>query len=200
MTNKKSNPLYIFHRSHVKTLFIGIGLIILFFVIYFFISIKTARLNFYSFFFHSIGKHIFLTILSGVHVAILGTGILTILIAAFNMTLQIYCYNDRFELSMLLQKKKIIEYDKINGIVIKIFYLNYDNLFKKYNKKECRIFFYNPIYDFYLCYPINGYFDDIEISLKKENIPIRCIADKDSIDRLLNELKSSYSLNIPYLP
>ena len=103
---------------------------------------------------------------------------------------------------MFLQKNKIIENKKISSITTKIFYLNYDNLFKKYNKKECRVYFNNPLHTFYLCYPVNGYFDDVEITLskKKEDLSTRCVAEKESIDILLKKFKKEYNLNIPYLP
>ena len=118
------------------------------------------------------------------------------------MPLKVHSYSDRFEVSMFLQKKKIIENNNINSITTKIFYLNYDNLFQKYHKKECRVYFNNPIQTFYLCYPVNGYFDDIEITLskKKEDLSTRCIADKESVVSLVKIFKKTYSLNIPFLP
>ncbi len=199
---KKDKPIFIFHRTQLATFFIGVCLIIIFFGIYLFIAIKTWQLNFYSFLFRNLKSHVFLTILSGFHVGILASGILLILIAFFNMTLKAYCYNDRFVISMFLQKKKIIEFNKISKITVKIYYLNYENLFKKYNKKECRVFFNNPANIFYLAYPVNSYFDDIEINLnkKKEDLSARCIADRESILTILQNLKKSHSLNIPYLP
>lgn len=200
--NKKDIPIFIFHRTQLATFFIGVGLIIIFFGIFLYIAIKNWQLNFYSFLFRNLKNHVFLTILSGFHVGILGSGILLILIAFFNMTLKAYCYNDRFVISMFLQKKKIIEFNKIDKIIVKTYYLNYENLFKKYNKKECRVFFNNPAHAFYLAYPVNSYFDDIEINLniKKEDLSARCIADRESILTILKNLKKINSINIPYLP
>ena len=202
LINNKQKPLFVFRRTHIVIFFIGVGLIFLFFGIFLIFAIKNWHLNYYSFLFRNLKKHIFLTILSSFHVGILASGILLILIAFFNMPLEVHCYNDRFEISMFLQKKKIIENKKISNITTKFFYLNYDNLFKKYYKKECRVYFNNPIHTFYLCYPVNGYFDDIEITLskKKEDLSTRCVADKESIDKLLRKFKKDYYLNIPYLP
>lgn len=200
--NKKNKPLFIFQRTQLPTFFVGVGLIVIFFGIYLFIAIKNWQLNFYSFLFRNLKSHIFLTILSGCHVGVLGTGILLTLIAFFNMTLKVRCYNDRFVISMFLQKEIIIEFDKISKITVKVYYLNYENLFKKYNKKECRVFFNNPGHAVYLAYPVNSYFDDIEINLskKKEDLSARCLADRESILTILNHLKKSHALNIPFLP
>ena len=127
----KNKPFFIFHRTHKIILFIGIGLIIFFFGIFLIFAIKNWQLNYYSFLFRNLKKHLFLTILSGFHVGMLASGILLILIAFFNMPLEVYCYHDRFEISMFLQKKIIIENSKISNITTKVFYLNYDNLNKK---------------------------------------------------------------------
>ncbi|MCK4795778.1 MAG: hypothetical protein KAT05_00275 [Spirochaetes bacterium] len=199
---KEIKPQYLFYKSQLKPLLLGAGMIVLFFIIFFIIAVKTLRLDFYSFFFHSISKHIFLTIISSFHVGMLGIGILIIIIAFFNITPKIICYKDRFEIMMFLQKKKIINYNEINNISVRFFNLNYEDFFKRYPKKECRVFFNNPIHGFYLYYPVKGYFDNIEIFLKreKEDMSRRCLANRDSINELLHELALSYSIKIPYLP
>jgi uncharacterized integral membrane protein len=198
----RNRPLFVFHRAHIKIFIIGVALIFIFFAIFLIIAIKNWQLNYSSFFFRNLKKHIFITILSGFHVGILASGILLILISFFKMPLEVYSYNDRFKISMFLQKKKIIENNKISSITTKIFYLDNDNLFQKFYKKECRVYFNNPIHNFYLCYPVYGYFDDVEITLnkKKEDLSTRCIADKESVISLVKIFKKNYSLNIPFLP
>lgn len=199
---EKEKPIFIFKRAHLSILLLGVLLNALFFIIYIIITIKTGEINFYSFFYHNIKHHVFLNILSGFHVSLLGFGILIILIAFFNMTLYVKCYKDKFIISMYLQKKLILEYSKIDRISVKLFYLNYDNLFQKYEKKECRVFIHNSKHIFYFCFPIKGYFDEMEINLKKnkENMDERCIADRESILKILQLLKKDYKLNMPYLP
>ena len=202
MFNRKK-PVIVFKRVYFKTMLAGILLNALFFLIYIFIAVKTGEINFYSFFYHNIKGHIFLTILSGFHVSLLGFGILIIFIAFFNMTLKVKCFSDKFIVSVYLQKSENIEYSKIDKISIKLFYLNYEKLFQKYEKKECRVFVHNSKHIFYFAYPVKGYFDDIEINLnkKKENMDERCIASRDSIIKVLQMLKSLNSdLLIPFLP
>jgi len=60
----------------------------------------------------------------------------------------------------------------------------------------------NKIHDFYLSYPVCGYFDDIELFLKddKEDPTRRCICRREVIVDLLNRIKSENKINIPYLP
>jgi hypothetical protein len=199
---EKEKPFLTFKRAHLSTLLAGVLLNAVFFIIYIIISIKTGEVNFYSFFYHNMKNHVFLTILSGFHVSLLGFGILIILISFFNITLYVKCYNNRFIVSMYLQKSLTIEFSKIDRISVKLFYLNYENLFQKYEKKECRVFIHNAEHIFYFSYPVKGYFDDMEINLKKnkENMDERCVADRESIIKILQLLKNKFNLIIPYLP
>ena len=202
MIDKREKPHFVFKRVNMLSYLAGVSLILLFFVIYFIIAIYTWQLNFYSFFFHSIKAHLPLIILSGFHVGLLAIGILSVIWSVFNMTLEVCCFNDRFEISLFLQKKIVIKYNEISRISTKIFYLNYENLFKSYSKKECRVLVDNPIHTFYFSYPVFGYYDEAEIRLNKSNedMSARCSAKKGSVLKLLIELKLLYSINIPYLP
>ena len=201
-TKNSKKPDYVFYSPQIITLLIGINLIFIFFVIYLIIAIMTNHLDFYSFFFHNISKNVFKTILTGFHASMLGGGILLILIAFFNMTPKVYCYKDKFIISMYLQKKSVVPYEILKKCDVKIYYLNYENLFKKYPKKECRVIFNNPIYSFYLSYPVEGYFDDIEIFFKdsENNMTERCVCKRKHIHAILNQIKTKSDLNIPFLP
>jgi hypothetical protein len=202
MKNEYKKPLFTFKRSYYGVLAAGIILVFIFFIIYILLAIKTKQVSFYSLLYHNLKNYLFLTILSGFYVGVLGFGILFILIAFFNLTLKIKTFADRFLISVYLQKKKTLPFSKIDRVSVKIFYLNYDNLFKKYEKKECRVFIHNSIHSFYFCYPVEGYFDDVEINLKKakENMDERCCADKASVTEILKILKKNYNITIPYLP
>jgi len=46
------------------------------------------------------------------------------------MTPEVQCYNDRLELSLFLQKKKLIPFNKLDKITSKVYYLNYENVLK----------------------------------------------------------------------
>jgi|GEM_PF-1298831 len=200
MDNK---PKYKFYSKQIITLITGMVLIALFILIFIIFAIINKRLDFYSFFYHNIKGNILEVILSGVHVAMLGFGIFLIFNAFFNMTPSIYCYDDRFVISMLLQKKFIIYFDNINKSEVKIYYNNYENLFEKYPRKECRVFFINPVFNFYLSYPVEGYFDDIEIFLKKQvnDVSNRCMADRESIKNILKIIRNNNdNISIPFLP
>lgn len=200
--SKKKESYYILCRSKILPLILGFGLIFIFFLIFFILVLKTNRIDFYSFFFKGIKEHFFLTILSGFHVSFLASGILVIIVSFFSISPEVKCYDDRFEIGFLVQKQKTIKYNSISNVSVKIFYHNYEDFFKKYPKKECRVYLNNPIYVFYLCYPVKGYFDEVEIFLKKEKNDIfrRCIISKKEIMKILIKLKIRNNINIPYLP
>jgi hypothetical protein len=183
-------------------LFVGIGLVVVFSLIFNSTAFYMKRIDFYSLFFNNILGHIPLTVLAGLHVGLLGIGILIIIVSFIYMTPEIRCYKDRFEISFFLQKKKIIMFSEIASITAKIYYLNYENLIRKYPKKECRVFFNNPVHDIFLCYPVKGYFDDIEIYQKKrrEDLSRRCNVRRELIAELLTDLKNNYEINVPFLP
>ncbi len=199
---KKVLPRYVFFSPQMITLSIGIFLITLFFVIFIILSVFFKRVDFYTLFYRNISNNIFLTILSGFHVSTLASGILIIIIAFFNITPNIYFYDNRFIISMYLQKNIVINLDKIEKCYAKIFYRTEENLFRKYPKKECRVYFENPYYSFYLAYPVEGYFDDIEIFLKddKKDLTMRGLADKKEITDIFKYIKTLNSINFPYLP
>jgi hypothetical protein len=199
---QKEKPLYVICRSNEILMSIGLGLIITFFIIFTIIAITLQRVDFYSFLFHNIIRNIFLTVLCGFHVSLLGFGILIVLIAFINMPPEIHCYSDKFDILLFLQKKKRIPYDQIDKITSKVYYLNCDNLIVGYPKKECRVFFYNKIHDFYISYPVRGYYDDIELCLKdeKEDLSRRCVSKKKQIANLLLQIKRFKPINMPYLP
>jgi hypothetical protein len=199
---KKEQPIFVLCRTNEILMSVGLGLIITFFIIFIILAVLLKRVDVYSFLFHNILNHLFLTVLGGFHVGLLGFGILIEIIAFFNMTPEIRCYSDRFDLSLFLQKKKVIPFNEISKVAAKVYYLNYEDLIKGYPKKECRVFFYNKIHDFYISYPVNGYFDDIELFLKddKEDLSKRCVCRKELAVNLLSRIKKYNALNMPFLP
>ncbi len=160
------------------------------------------QVDFFSFLFHNIGKNILVMTASGLLVSLLAVGILLCLTAFFNMSPIVFCYENRFLVYMYLQKKHVIPYEKIDKINIQVFYHSYENLFKRYPRKECRVTFLNQDYDFYMSYPVEGYFDDIEISTKnkKDDSSQRCAAGYNAVYDVLNRVRQAKSFNIPFLP
>lgn len=194
---KKEKPLLKFKRKLDWIYILGIFFVVLFIVIYFIIVIVTAKVNFYSFFFHNISEHLLLMVLSLFHVSLLAIGMILMIFSFFNMPIALYCYSDRFVVSLFLQKKKEILYKDISDISVVICVSS----FKKDNK-ECRVIFNNKIYSFYLAYPVSGYFDEVVICHKKDKSDLlrRVHAKKKDVDLILSLLKKYYSKKIPYLP
>jgi hypothetical protein len=199
---KKEKPLFVFYSQQITVLIIGTVLIINFFVVYFISAYFTKQIDFLSYLYHNISKNILIMIPTGLLVGMLGVGILLCISAFFNMSPVVFCYKDRFVIYMYLQKKRVIYFDKIDKITQRVYYNNYENLFKKYPKKECRVTFLNQVYDFYMSYPVEGYFDDIEIFLtnKMDDSSRRCVADYKSIHEIFTRIKLYNPINLPYLP
>jgi hypothetical protein len=198
---KSKKPLLIIPSNKIIFIFYGICIITLFFIVYLIIAFKTGKIDYFSMFFNNISNHIIFTILTFIHVGFLGVGILTIIFAFFNLSPKINAYEDRFEIRLFLQNKKIVEFKKLKNVDIKVFYTSNENAFLNKFKKECRVFFNNPVYNFYLAYPVNGYFDNIEINIKnKDSLLRRCITSRKNIDLILNHLNKDYSIVKQYLP
>jgi hypothetical protein len=199
--NKKEKPLLIFPSGKVQYIFYGIFIIFVFIIIYLIAALKVGKYDYFSLFFNNISNHIFLTVLSFIHVGFLGSGILIIIFAYFNLTPRITAFNDRFEIKIFLQKKIIVPYNIIKNTGIKICFSNNSSFFNKFTK-ECRVYFNNPVYYFYFSYPVSGYFDNVEMSLKKDDLMLlrRCLTNKEKIDILFKKLKKEFSINTQFLP
>lgn len=200
---KQNKPEFIFNNSKGFLLYIGLSIILIFFLIYIFVAIKTQKLDYFSFFFNNIIDHIFFTILTGFHVAVLGIGLLIILIVFFQTSIQIYCFNNRFEIHLFLQKKKTIYFNEIKDLNINSYQCNNKSFFTSSSHKECRIFFINPIYNFCLSYKIEGYFDNLLLDNKEEKREFllrKCYAHKNEILSILNNLNKYYKTKNIYLP
>jgi hypothetical protein len=200
--SKNDKPIYTFSNAKIFILLSGIIITIIFCIIYFIIALSLNRIDYFSFFFNNITNHIFLTILAGFHVGLLGIGMLLIIVAFFNLSPKIKCYKDRFVVSLFLQKKKVIKYSEIKNIDVKIVYSSHEGFLSNKTKKECRVYFTNPVYNFYLSYPIKGYFDNAEYqqSKDKEFLLRRCVTNKHTIEDLISIFKQKYKINKPYLP
>jgi hypothetical protein len=111
-------------------------------------------------------------------------------------------YDGRFEIFLFLQKKQIVEYSQIKNIEVKIFHSSNENIILNKFKKECRVFFNNPIYNFYLAYPVKGYFDQSVINIKKDRDLMlrRCITNRKNIEVLLDIFNKDFSIAKQYLP
>jgi len=195
-------PLFIFNNSQILVLLYGIIFTLLFCGIYFAIAVIHGKIDYFSFFFNNINNNIFLTFLAILHVSLLGIGMVLILIAFFNLSPKIACYNKKFKIFLFLQKEKVIDFDEIKNIEVKLFYNINEGFFSNNNIKECRIYFNNPIYNFYLSYPISGYFDNIQIDKNKNNefLLRRALTDRKSIESVLKILDEKHGVIKPYLP
>jgi hypothetical protein len=198
----KEKPLFTFSNSKIYLLFYGIVLTFIYFIIYIIVALMLGKIDYFSFFFNNISNHIILTIFACIHVGLLGLGILLIMIAFFNMSPKINSFKDRFEIILLLHKKKIIPFNLIKNIDTKLVYSTNEGFWSKKVKKECRLFFNNPIYNFYLSYLIEGYYDNMEIDSGKDKdfLLRKCFTSKDLIMSLLNILQKNYNINKPFLP
>jgi len=194
---EKEIPFLSFKRKETKLYLTGLLITVVFALIYFITAVITKQPNFYSFFFQNIKKHFILMSLSIIHVGLLASGILIMIYAFYKMTLNLKCYNSEFAASIFLQDDKIIKYTDIKEIKTIVCFFNCNN-----QNKECRVVFDNPVYTFYMAYPVEGYFDDIEIFCKKEESDPtkRVTASRDEIASLLKYLKLHYKKQMPYLP
>lgn len=198
---KKESPFLVIKRTYKFIYFTGVFLIAAFTLIFFIAAIIMGQLNFYSMFFHNIHNHIFLTVLAGLHVAMLCVGILFIIFAFYNMTLELKFYKDNMSVSLFLQKAKFIKYSDIRDVNVRVCFFRHDKHLNK-NKKECRVTFNNNIHTFYISYNVVGYYDDIEMYCKRnrDDISKRAIASQDSALKLLHHLRKNYKMAVPYLP
>jgi len=196
----KLSPKYNLYNIRYLLYYYGLGIIGIFVVIFFISAIIKGEPGYLNFFFNNIKNNIFWTVITGFHVSMLGFGILLILISVFNMSPMIKCFNDRFEILNVFQKAKTVYYKDIKSVNVKVFYIKNKNILRN-NEKECRVFFINNTYNFYLAYPVKGYFDDVEINLE-DNILFsrKTAADKWIIDDLLSEIKNVNKIKIPPLP
>lgn len=195
----KKDYKYIFYNFATILFYIGIFLVILFILIFLIIAIIKGRFDYISFFFHNFKKNIILSILTSLHVFILASGILLIFISFFKMTPIVLVYKDRFEIFEFLQKTKVINFETIKSVNVTITLLR-KNLLNK-SKKECQILINNPTFNFYLCYPVDGYFDNLIIEKEDDNFTLRkCFTTKDIIKEILNDIYHKTNIKPPFLP
>lgn len=201
---KRETPEFIFSNSKNFLLYAGGFIIFIFFIIYFIVALKTGKIDYFSFFFNNIIYHLFYAILAGFHVSVLGFGILIVLIAFFQTSLKIRSFDDRFEINLFLQKKKIVYFRDIKKIEVKIFLYEDKNPFKnKSNLKEARVLFANPVYNFFLTYKVKGYFDNLYDNFgeeKSEFFSRNCEAKREEILKIFEKLNKFHRTANVYLP
>lgn len=196
----KEKPIFNLYNSKMILFYIGVAVIGLFAIIFFISAIVSGKANYLSFFFNNIRNNLLLTIMTGVHVALLGFGILLVMVSIYNMTPKIKCFSDRFEINQIFQYKKTIYFKDIKGIDVKIHFLKSKNIFTN-SEKECRVLFKNTVFNFYLAYNTKGYFDDIEIKLNDNPIFSRkCFVEKWIVEEIINIIKKNYNIKTPFLP
>ena len=200
--SKKSRSLMMLPSDKILFIFYGICIIITFFIIYLIVAINLGRPDYFSLFFNNIKNHPLLTILTFMHVGFFGLGVLTIIFAFFNITPKITMYEDRFEIKLFLQKIKIVKFSEIKNVEVKFFQSSNENKFLNRFKKECRMFINNPVYNFYIAYPISGYYDNMEIMLKtdRETLLRRCITKRKNVEFILDKLNRDYGFQRQFLP
>lgn len=201
---KKGKYQYLFFKSYNILLYTGIAMIGLFFLIFIISAAVTGHLNYFSYFFHSIKKMLPLMIAGGFHVALLALGLVSIFLALSIVKKQVYCYEDRFVISQLMQKRVVIPFEDIKGITIRFSYVhNSGENLENYREKECRIYFNNPIYNFYLPYLVSGYYDELDIiNQNGETImPFSGYVKKSEIEGVFGLIKGcNKGLPLPHLP
>ncbi|OHD19578.1 MAG: hypothetical protein A2086_15155 [Spirochaetes bacterium GWD1_27_9] len=201
MEIKKQKPEFVFANSKNLIFIYGTIAILIFFVIYIIVAIQIKKFDYFSLFFNKLTTNILFTFLSFIHVTILCFGIILILIAFFNLNPKISFYPDRFEVESFLQNKKIINFKNIKNISSKNCIIT-SGFFKTSKKKEFRIFFNNSVYNFYLSYPVECYFDEFEeVKNDEKGFLLRdYYASKETIEIILQKLQKDNSMNKIFLP
>ena len=195
----KKNYKYLFYNFATIIFYIGLSLIFVFVLIFLIISLIKGKLDYISFFFHNLKGHIILAIMTSLHVFMLASGILLIFISFFRMSPIFAVYKNRFEIYEFLQKTKVVNFNIIKSINVSINLVK-EKFFTK-RKKECRILINNPEFNFYLCYEVKGYFDDLIIEKYENNFSLRkCFTTREIVKDILNNISSQSNIKIPFLP
>ena len=177
----------------------GLSMIALFVLIYIVAAVHGGGVGYAGFFYNNISDNIGLTVMTALHTALLGFGILFLLIASYNISPKVKCYQDRLVVSHIFHNGHIIPYSEITAVEVKVVVLHRKRPWKK-DEKEVRVTLKNPIYSFHFAYRTDGYFDDIDQDRNNSANLRKIYVSRETLINIIEQIQKTNHIRMPYLP
>lgn len=193
---------HLFNLYNIKSsvfFILGLSMIALFVLIYIVAAVHGGGAGYAGFFYNNISENIGLTVMTALHTALLGFGILFLLIASYNISPKVKCYQDRLVVSHIFHNGHDIPYSEITAVEVKVVVLHRKRPWKK-DEKEVRVTLKNPIYSFHFAYRTDGYFDDIENDRSNSENLRKIYVTREMMINIIEHIQKVNHLKMPYLP